>query len=133
MMLAVNLDQRPQDVDQMNSLIAFPVAVEVQPDPKLGKLLADLSPDIPWGDRQMAAEKLGYLRSPEALPGLLDALPADPFWMVRCAIIQALEMIGDSGAIPTLREIANSDGFYVVRSHAAKAIERLSQKAQEPI
>jgi len=49
--------------------------------------------------------------------------------MVRCAIIQALEMIGDPGAIPTLREIANSDGFYVVRSHAAKAIERLSQEA----
>ena len=126
-MLAVNFDQNPQVVDQMNPLIAFPVAVEVQPDAKLGKFLADLSPDIPWGDRQMAAQKLGYMRSPDALPGLLDALPADPFWMVRCAIIQALEMIGDPRAIPTLREAANSDGFQAVRSHAAKAIERLSQ------
>ena len=127
MMLAVNLDQRPQVVDQMNPLIAFPVAVEVQTGPKLGKLLADLSPETPWGERQMAAKRLGRLRNPEALPGLLDALPADPFWMVRCAIIQALEMIGDPRAIPALREAANSDGFQAVRSHAAKAIERLSQ------
>jgi len=46
--------------------------------------------------------------------------------MVRCAIIQALEMIGDSAAIPTLREVEKRDCFQVVRSHAAKAIERLS-------
>ena len=65
----------------------------------------------------------------EAVPGLLDALLGDPFWMVRCAIIQALEMIGDPWAIPTLREVAENDGFQVVRSHAAKAVERLSEKA----
>jgi len=68
------------------------------------------------------------MRNPEATPGLLAALPTDPFWMVRCAIIQALEMIGDPGAIPTLREVAKSDCFQVVRSYAAKAIERLSQR-----
>jgi HEAT repeat protein len=67
------------------------------------------------------------MRNPEALPGLLDALPADPFWMVRCAIIQALEKIGDPMAIPTLQEVANSDGFQVVRSYAAKAVDRLAQ------
>jgi len=49
------------------------------------------------------------MRNPEATPGLLAALPTDPFWMVRCAIIQALEMIGDPGAIPTLREVAKSN------------------------
>ena len=132
-MLTADFNQRPAVADQMNTYRTPPLALVVQPDIKLYKLLADLSPDTPWGERKIAAKRLGSMRSPEALPGLLDALPADPFWMVRCAIIQALEMIGDSGAIPTLREIANSDGFYVVRSHAAKAIERLSQEAQEPI
>ena len=128
-MLAVNLDQRPQVADKMNAFTILPLAIEIQPDPKLAKLLADLSPDTSWGDRKIAAQKLGYLRSPEALPGLLAALPADPFWMVRCAIIQALVMIGDPGAIPTLREIAKSDGFQVVRSHAAKAIDAFSASA----
>lgn len=42
--------------------------------------------------------------------------------MVRCAIIQALEMIDEPSAVPTLREVAESDGFQVVRSHAAKAV-----------
>lgn len=124
-MLTANFNQRPEVTDQMNAYRIPPLSLVV-PDIKLYKLLADLSPDTPWGERKIAAKRLGSIRSPEALPGLLDALPADPFWMVRCAIIQALEMIGDSGAIPTLREIANSDGFQVVRSHAAKAIERLS-------
>ena len=132
-MLTANFNQRPEVADQMNAHWTPTLVLVVQPDTKLYKFLADLSPDTPWGDRKIAAQKLGSMRSPEALPGLLDALPADPFWMVRCAIIQALEMIGESGAIPTLREIANSDGFQVVRSHAAKAIERLSQEAQEPI
>jgi len=126
-MLAVNLDQRPQVVDKMNPFTTYPIAIKVQPDRKLYKFLADLSPDTPWGDRQIAAKKLGSMRSQEALPGLIDALPADPFWMVRCAIIQALEMIGNPGAIPTLREVANNDGFQVVRSYAVKAIDRLSQ------
>jgi len=127
-MLTANFNQRPEVADRMNTYRTPPLAIVVQPDIKLYKLLADLSPDTPWGDRKIAAEKLGSMRSPEALPGLLGALPSDPFWMVRCAIIQALEMIGDPGAIPTLREIANSDGFQVVRSYAAKAIERLSQR-----
>jgi hypothetical protein len=47
----------------------------------------------------MAAQCLGQMRSTEALPGLLAALLTDPFWMLRCAIIQALEMIGDPEAI----------------------------------
>lgn len=128
-MFPVNYYQQPEVADQMNAYRTPPLALVV-PDIKLYKLLADLSPDTPWGERKIAAKRLGSMRSPEALPGLLDALPADPFWMVCCTIIQALEMIGDSGAIPTLREIANSDGFQVVRSYAAKAIERLSQELQ---
>ena len=125
-MFQIDIDQRPEVDDQMNLFTTFPLVLGVQPDLKLYNLLADLSPDTPWGDRQIAARKLGDMRDPEALPGLLEALLVDSFWMVRCAIIQALEKIGDPGAIPTLREIENSDGFQVVRSYAAKAIERLS-------
>ena len=125
-MYQVDFDQLPEIVDQVNIYTTFPLALGIQPDLKLYNLLADLSPDTPWGDRQIAAIKIGDMRSPEALPGLLEALLVDSFWMVRCAIIQALENIGDPGSIPTLREIENSDGFQVVRSYAAKAIERLS-------
>jgi HEAT repeat protein len=128
-MFTVSLGQRPHVVvDVMNAFTTLPIEIEVQPDREVVKLLADLSPDTPWGARQRAAKQLGYRRDPEALPGLLAALPADPFWMVRCAIIQALERIGDPGAIPTLREVARRDGFQVVRSYAAKAVERLSRE-----
>ena len=126
-MLAMNFNQSPEVIDKMNSITSLPVGIEVQPDREFNNLLAELSPDTSWGDRQIAAKKIGYLRNPEALPWLLAALPVDPFWMVRFAIIQALVMIGDPDAIPALHEIAMSDGFQVVRSCAAKAIERLSQ------
>ena len=125
-MLAVNIEQHQERVDTRRTFTSFPIAFEIQPDQNLGKLLAELSPDKPWGDRQIAAKRIGQLRCSEALPTLLTTLPVDPFWMVRCAIIQALESIGDPGAIPTLRETAISDDFQVVRSYAAKAIERLS-------
>ena len=117
-MLTENLIQFP-DVTTM------PLKIGVQSNYELEKLLADLTPDTPWGARQIAARKLGYMRNPEALPGLLAALPTDPFWMVRCTIIQALEMIGDLGAVPTLQEVAKNDAFQVVRAHAEKAIEQL--------
>jgi HEAT repeat protein len=126
-MHAVNINQRSEG-DMLNTFTTLPLVIEVEPDGKLEKMLAELSPDTPWGDRQVAAQKLGFIRSPEALQALLDALPTDPFWMVRCVIIQALERIGDPGAIPTLHEVAKSDGFQVVRSYAAKAVERLSQE-----
>ena len=127
-MIAVNFNQNTEVIDEMKTFASMPVAIEVQPDRELNNLLAALSLDTSWGDRQIAAKIIGYMRNPKALPWLLAALPVDPFWMVRCAIIQALEMIGDPRAVPTLQEIAKSDGFQVVRSHAAKAIERLSQE-----
>ena len=124
-MFTVNAYQRPEVADKTNKFTAFPLVIDVQPKHELEALLACLAPDTPWGERQIAARKLGYMREQEALPGLLAALPTDPFWMVRCAIIQALELIGDPGAIPTLREVAKNDGFQVVRAYAGKAIERL--------
>ena len=88
-------------------------------------LLSTLSPGNPWGMRQAAARKLGYIGDPRALPKLLETLPGDPFWMVRTAMIQALEKIGDARAVPVLRVVAESDSFAIVRSHAALAVERL--------
>jgi HEAT repeat protein len=125
-MYQANLNQYSEITQKMNPVWEVPVTSEVQPDSNVEQLLADLSPDVSWGNRQMAARKLGTLGCPEAVPGLLEVLPADPFWMVRCAIVQALEMIGDPDAIPTLRDVAETDGFKVVRSYAAKAVERLS-------
>jgi HEAT repeat protein len=95
-------------------------------DPRLKQLLRDLNPTRPWGQRKIAAQQLGYARTAEAIPALLKALPNDPFWMVRCAIIQALEMIGDPIAVPVLEEVALQDGFQVVRAYATKAVERLA-------
>jgi len=122
-MLTLNFDQRPEVADRMNAL---PLALIVQPDIELHQLLADLSPDTPWGTAR-SPPKIG-LQAGQALPGLLAALPVDPFWMVRCAIIQALEIIGDPGAISTLQEVAESDSFQVVCSYAAKAVERLGNR-----
>ena len=125
-MFPANYVRESQVTDRLNSFTSMPLVIGVPGDSKVDTLLADLSPDTPWGRRQMAAQCLGQLRSTEALPGLLAALLTDPFWMVRCAIIQALEMIGDPEAIPALQEAASSDGFQTVRAYAAKAIERLS-------
>ena len=125
-MFSTNLTQDTQVVDEFNEYTTWPLAIFLEPDVQLYQLLADLSPDMPWGMRKAAAQKLGDHSSPEAVKGLLDHLPADPFWMVRCAIIQALERIGDPSAIPVLEELTKKDGFSVVRSYAAKAVERLS-------
>lgn len=127
-MYTVILDQRFQEVDKVKVLTTLPIAVKFQPDPKRTKLIANLSPDTPWGDRKRTAQRLGYMRCQEALPELLSALPADPFWMVRYAIVQAVVMIGNPEAIPTLQDVALNDSFQVVRSYAAKAIELLLQK-----
>ena len=99
----------------------------VQPNLVLGELLAKLSPDVPWGDRKVAANRIGNLRQKDALPGLILALHADPFWMVRCSIIQAIEKIGDPGVLPELEKVKTNDTYQAVRSYAAKAIERLSR------
>jgi len=128
-MLAAEVQQK-LDV-KFESLFSTPVAgIQTLPDEKLDRLLAQLSPEISWGDRQAAAKKIGNLRNPYAVPGLLAALEMDPFWMVRCTIIQSLEKIGDPGAIPALLDTAERDGFQVVRSYAAKSVGRLSSAAR---
>ncbi len=126
-MLKLYLNQTPHVVlDVFHNLNSLPVAVEVQTDRELDHWLSNLSLDTPWGNRKIAAHKLGSLRNPDAIPALLEALVFDPFWMVRFAVIQALEMIGDPEVIPALQKAAQEDHFQVVRSYAIKAMERLS-------
>ena len=125
-MYHLNYNQYPQAVDEIQVTTALPLPIVLPADDELSTLITKLSPETPWGKRQEAARKLGYKKNPAAVPALLDALPADPYWMVRNAIIQALQQIGDPRAIPTLHQVAENDGMQVVRSYAAKAIERLS-------
>jgi HEAT repeat protein len=99
---------------------------EMPPENELDILLASLSPDVSWGERQAAARKIGRLGNSEALPALLAALPVDNFWMVRCEIIQALERIADPAALSALRGVAQNDRYKVVREYATKAVQRLS-------
>ena len=123
--VAIYQENKVYEKTRIATQISFPV--KAKRDHKLERLQSELSPSNSWGQRRNAAQQLGYGRYEQAVPGLLKALPNDPFWMVRCAIIQALEMIGDPTAIPVLEEVAVQDGFQVVRSHAAKAVERLTK------
>lgn len=123
-MLAENVHQ-VQDQKISTIFVTLPTVIEDQLDQELCTLIDQLDPDCSWGDRQAAAQRLGNLGSPRAVPALLAALPGDPFWMVRCAIIQALEKIGEPYAIPVLMDVADQDSFQVVRAYANKAVERL--------
>ena len=125
-MYPVNVDQVADVTQRINLLVPSPLAVEVRPDSELDRLLLDLSPDVSWGDRKIAAQKLGNLHNTDSLPGLVAALPIDPFWMVRCEIITALVKIGDARAVPALQEAAENDRYQAVRSYAAKAVIKLS-------
>ena len=123
-MLTLVRNQYPAE-NKVDERTVLPVAIEVQSDPEVDALVVNLTPENPWIDRRDSVRKLGYMCCTEALPRLLEVLPTDPFWMVRCAIIQALEMIGDKNAIPILQEVAANDDFQVVRGYAVKAIKRL--------
>ena len=125
-MLQARISQNTEAVKQMNVLSTFPIEIRVQSNRKMNKLLEDLFSNSSWFNRKVAAQRIGDMRKSDYLPELLDRVTTDPFWMVRCAIIQALEKIGDPRAIPALREVEKSDGFQTVRAYAATAIERLS-------
>lgn len=128
--MLVNTNQLQTDeIDTWDKLTSIPLIFEIQRDHLLEKYLANLSPEKPWGDRKDAAQKLGLMGCNEALPGLLEMLQTDPFWMVRCSIIQSLEKIGNPNAISTLTAVAENDSYKVVRSYANKAIDRLSSSS----
>ena len=126
-MFRVTIQQNPSLESRTQTRALGAQEIQAKPDARLDPLLARLSPDTDWGQRQSAARKLGYIGNPAALSGLLTALPADPLWMVRCAMIQAVEKIGDPRAIPTLQRVEEEDTFLTVRCQASKAIETLSR------
>jgi HEAT repeat protein len=125
-MYPVKTRQEIEVVECLNKYASLPLVVVTYSESEFENLVSKLSPEVPWSERQIAANRLGDLRSQEALIALLNALPVDPFWMVRCAIIQALERIGSPCAVPVLQDVAQNDDFHIVRSYAAKAVERLS-------
>lgn len=127
-MISTDVYQESRNVRKRALIWQLAPAVENANDQELAVLLADLEPDRPWGARRSAARKLGYMDSRAAVPALMRALPGDSFWMVRCAMIQALEKIGDARALPTLRQVAVADHFQIVRSHAAKAAITIAAK-----
>lgn len=61
-------------------------------------LLKDSDPDL----RHAAANALGWMRDPRALPALIERLQSDKDGWVRQAAARALGRIGDSGATPAL-------------------------------
>lgn len=120
-MISSNLEQRSKVLnDRMQVVVVEPIG-------ELEILASKLSPENSWGERQRAAQKLGILRNRAALPMLLAALPDDPFWMVRCAMIQALESIGAPEAIPILLDVSENDSFAIVQAYAANAVDYLSR------
>ena len=125
-MLYINPTDEKQSFNETREIPAWPLVAYLEADFLASQMLADLSPDVPWDARKSAAQRLGDCGGDVAVQGLLEHLPSDPFWMVRCAIIQALERIGDPQAIPTLNKVAKNDRFRIVQSYAAKAIQRLS-------
>jgi len=67
-----------------------------------------------WAVRREAAQALGELADPGAVPALLDALK-DPNWMVQRNAARALGDIGDSRALEPLRSLMwNSDPYVQV-------------------
>ena len=88
-MYPVNVYPRPEAANKTNVFTAFPQVLETHPERELDALLANLTHDTPWGERQIAARKLGYMREQEALPGLLAALPTNSqrtSWMEKALI-----------------------------------------------
>ena len=105
-------------------LLALPVRNLI--DEEVAHLLHILASNATWHERKVAAQKLADLGGEEARIGLLEALLNDPFWMVRCAIIQSLERIGEEGSVPVLQIAVESDPNEIVRQYAAVAVERLA-------
>ena len=125
-MLSQNQTIQPEALEKKDIVASWPLNFVVIEDSQVDSLLSDLDPVMPWAVRKAAAQRLGDHPCPQALQGLLDHLPTDPFWMVRCAIIQTLERTGDPGAVPVLQAVAQNDSFQVVRAYAAKAVDSLT-------
>jgi HEAT repeat protein len=82
--------------------------------------------------RARAADALGSLQDPTAVPALIEALN-DPNYVCVCAA-NALAQIKDSRAVePLVRVLQNSDKFWVPRGAAAVALGLLGELAKSAL
>jgi len=75
--------------------------------------------------RQKAAEKLGKIRTKNAIRTLLEVAQRDKEKDVRKAAIKSLQALGDPEAAPILKEISQKDSDRGVRREATKAVNVL--------
>lgn len=82
--------------------------------PALGSRLLDTLlerlEDASWWVRAEACRTLGFLRLPEAVPGLQRAA-SDPVWTVRANVVQALAKLGDAGEGALLNLLRSPDTY----------------------
>lgn len=121
----VTAAQPIRETNQTEIFAAPALSYELKTDDILTHLLTTLFTNPSWFERQVAAKKLGDMAGDEAAVGLIEALPNDPFWMVRCAIVQSLERIGNTDSVPALQAVADCDQNNIVRQYAAAAVQRL--------
>jgi HEAT repeat protein len=80
--------------------------------------------------REVAAEALGIIGSPDALPALVDALGnSEPF--VKRAVIEALGAIGDPTPVPQLLDLLHDDEVHL-RWSTAEALGRMKDARAVP-
>jgi HEAT repeat protein len=83
-----------------------------------------------WWVRRAAAEVLGRIGDPQAVPALLEALK-DRDGDVRRAVADALGIIGDTQAIPALLEALKDENWWV-RQAAARALGEIGDPQAVP-
>jgi len=88
------------------------------------KALVDLLADTDYRTRWAAAQQLGRLGDPAAVPPLLRTLHSADDGL-RVSAIKSLAMIGDSAAVPALAEVASHDTASGVRVTAVDALAAL--------
>ncbi len=94
-----------------------------------GELIAHLRKSDDWEIRARAAEGLGQVGSPEAVPALTEALLKDNAVRVRVCAADSLGRIASRDAVPALTVATkDQDEDEEVRSHAADSLVMILQR-----
>jgi HEAT repeat protein len=123
------LDKR-DGVDR-GSVLAFLGRLGPAATPAIPRLSEMLRTAEDWKDRERAADALGWTRSPEAVPVLLEAL-GDLSWRVQYEAVTALGRVGSGEALPMLAAVRQEHWFGPVRRAAARAIEAIELAGRAP-
>jgi hypothetical protein len=89
--------------------------------------LLELLTDTDWLARSAAAQNLGKLRDPRAVPALARCLQAADDGL-RISALKALAKIGDPSVLPNVFETATGDESFGVRATAAETLGRLGDR-----